>query len=549
MKRNLRDIMHSADEKTVERIADRGNAADSETKDRILSKCLTRMDNDAEQIEIFTAEPVRRAPRFAGALIAAASLFIILGAVGLALKFKSPAPKPVDVSPIIAATGTTESSTGDEYRIVDTTETKAVSIPEASTKSAETAVTTVTTKNELWKSTVPALGDYIYRTTTTAVYPKTTAKTTKNSSKTTAAKTTTKTVTTAKTNEKRMTLAEIEEWEHKNVPSELVRERAIFNGVISADSPRITLAQVKQIIAESSNFSDIRRKIQNIQPYADVVGGSGVTLIEYWVNGSRNDYVLLCPEAEYIHLMNERGKKAEELYTPPRVTTPPVTNKPEYAGAITINDVFELSKKADLQISDFRKYCSSDDHYDEKSMKFHVYDRGDWYLKVESNNSGGIAICSLVDNVGKHSIDIYRNSYDDVLNAVNEWTFTQAITEAPLAGTLTLDDVIRLHNEKGENLNASDLSPYTNKNFSFAYNSVVKYKVIDGENNKVTKDSNVYLTLVLGNGRPLITAMLHNNDLSHTTDMINLVDYGGSEKITQFDAEWSRNCEKPWFIE
>ena len=166
MKRKLRDIMHSADKNTVERIADRGNAADSETASRIFNKCLTRMDNDAEQIEMFTAETVRRAPRFAGAFIAAASIFVVLGAVGLARKIKAPAPKPVDNSPVVAATGTTGSSTGDEYRIVDTTGTMAVNVPEKSTKAAETAVTTVTFKNELWKSTVPAVGGFINTTNT-----------------------------------------------------------------------------------------------------------------------------------------------------------------------------------------------------------------------------------------------------------------------------------------------------------------------------------------------------------------------------------------------
>ena len=548
MKRNLRDIMHSADEKTVERIADRGNTADSETKDRILSKCLTRMDNDAEQIEMFTAEPVRRAPRFAAAFIAAASLFIILGAVGLALKFRSPAPKPVENTPIIAATGTTGSSTGDEYRIVDTTETKAVSIPEDSTKSAETAVTTVTTQNELWKSTVPALGDYIYRTATTAVYPKTTAKTTKNNSKTTTAKTTTKTVTTAKTNEKHMSLAEIEEWEHKNVPSELVRERAILNDVISADSPRITLAQVKQIIAESSNFSDIRRKIQNIQPYADVVGGSGVTLIEYWVNGSRNDYVLLCPEAEYIHLMNERGKKAEELYTPPRVTTPPVTNKPEYAGVITIEEVLELNPKSDLQMSDFRRYCSADDYYDEKSMKFKISDREDWYLKVESNNSGGIAICSIVDNIGQYRMNIRALQYEEIVDTLHGWTYKDAVIISPIAGEISIDDIISIHQEKGEDLDPDDFSDYNDDDFKLNGSHIIKYRVTDGNKYKVSKVNEVYLTLLLGNGRPLISASLHDQNFIYNSQLFNTDEYVGTF-INSIDSALADSKNGAWFLD
>ena len=264
MKRNIKDILHSADSSTVERIADRGKAADSETASRIYDKCLARMDKDSEHTEFFTAEPVRRAPRFAPALIAAASVFIVLGAVGLALKFKAPTPEPVDVSPVIAATGTTGSSTGDEYRVTDTTETRAISISEDGTKGADTSeepVTTFKPASDKAKTTVTASGGFA-TTNTTAKNSKTTAKTTKNSSKTTTAKTTTKTVTTVKTGEKRMTLAEIEEWERKNAPSTLVRERAILNGEINADSPRVTLEQIKQFIAESSNIDEIYRKIQ-----------------------------------------------------------------------------------------------------------------------------------------------------------------------------------------------------------------------------------------------------------------------------------------------
>lgn len=549
MKRKLRDIMHSADKNTVERIADRGNAADSETASRIFNKCLTRMDNDAEHIEMFTAETVRRTPRFAGAFIAAASIFVVLGAVGLARKIKAPSPKPVDTAPVIAATGTTVSATGDEHRIVDTTETRAERVSEQNTKAAETAVTTVTAKNELWKSTVPAVGAFINTTNTTAGAPKSTAKTTKTPSKTTAANT----VTTAKSGEKRMTLAEIEEWERKNVPSTLVRERAILNGKISADSPRVTLAQVKQFISESSSTDEIYKKIQNIQPYPDVEGGSGFTLIEYWVNGNSDNYVLLSPDGKGVQLMDRVSRKVTEvLYTEPRVTTPPVTNKPEYAGEITIDEVLKLAKNSnDIQFSDFRKYCSSPDYYDTSYMKFRISDREDWYLKVSANNGGSGVICGIGDNIGHYRMDILTTPYDEVLKNIHDWTYKDAVITAPIAGKISIDDVIRIHQEKGENLDVDDFADFTDSSFRLNGSHIVKYRVTDGDKYKVSKVNEVYLTLLLGNGRPLLDASLHDQNFIYKSHLINSLDefeYRGTF-INSIDGELEDTKFGAWFLD
>lgn len=553
MKRNIKDILHSADSRTVERIAERGKAADTETANRIYDKCLSRMDSGAEHTEFYTAEPVRRAPRFAPALIAAATLFIILGAVGLALKYKAPTPKPADVAPIIAAAGTTVSSTGDEYRITDTTETRAVSISDTGTKSTDTEapLTTVTTKNDQLRSTEKTGTDtYTEHTTNTAAKNnKTTAKTTKNSSKTT----TTKTVTTAKTNEKRMTLAEIEEWERKNAPSTLVRERAILNGEISADSPRVTLEQIKQFIAESSNTDEIYKKIQNIQPYPDVEGGSGFTLIEYWVYGNSDNYVLLSPDGKGVELMDRVSRKITEvLYTEPRTTTPPVTNKYEYAGEITLDEVLKLAQNSqNIQYSDFRKYCYSADHYDDSDMTFIISDREKWYLVVNANKGGSGVRCGIWDNICNYRMDIRSTSYDDVVDTINGWTYKDAVTISPVAGKISIDYVIRIHNEKGEDLDPSDFAEFTYEDFDLNGSHIIKYRVIDGDKYKVSKVNEVYLTLLLGNGRPLISASLHDQNFIYNSILINIPDSDGyvGTFINSIDGDLADTKFGAWFLD
>lgn len=408
MKRNIKDVFRSSDDMTIERIAERGNAADNETASRIYNKCLTRMDKDSAQTEMYTAEPVRRAPRFAPAFIAAACAIIVIGAVGVAKKFKAPAPKPVDTAPVIAATGTTVSATDDEHRIVDTTETKAVTVSAANTKAAETAITTVTVKNELWKSTVPAVGAFINTTNTTAGAPKTTARTTAKTTKAPSKTTTANTVTTAKPGEKHMTLAEIEEWERKHPSCMMTRERAILKGYISADSPRVTLQQVKQFITESSNFNEIYKKIRNVQPSCDVNGGSGVNLIEYWVGGSRNDIVIVCPEGENIfHITCNDGNIysenaiREELYTENRVTTPPEDEENNtideafrtayieapVAGYVPFDDLLMIVQKKgdDIDLSDFAPYTTDDFKLgSDNIVKYEVVDGNNFKVSKEN---------------------------------------------------------------------------------------------------------------------------------------------------------------------
>ena len=111
MKRNISDIMHNADDETIERIADKKQAADSRTSDRIYRKCISRLGTDAEQVEVFEAETVRRAPRFYPVFAAVFCLIIICGSVAAMLKFKAHAPLPEDNDPQIMATVTTVTET------------------------------------------------------------------------------------------------------------------------------------------------------------------------------------------------------------------------------------------------------------------------------------------------------------------------------------------------------------------------------------------------------------------------------------------------------
>lgn len=541
MKRNISDILHNADDKTVRRIADSYTAADKKTSQRIYRKALSRMDM-ADDDEVRGTDVVHRSPALHRVFLAAACLLVVCGAVLGIMKMKAPDRKPVDDSPVIVATGTTLTSDIIESSSADTTHTVAVVTDEAAVKttdnpdhqpvtSGKTAVSTDNSVNAVHETTRPAAGTTVRRTTDRAT-AKTTAKTAAKTTDRTGTKTTTTaaaTTTQVKPMSKNLTLKDVIELSKKKD----ALTWSDFTGYIYQD------------IGSGLYIWEFR-----------INEGSGYTV---WVGGVPPEkplYIRLFrginkkeyPATEGIDTKNGIDIRYDDVQSFINETQP----EREYEGIIYLDDVLKLAKKGSaLRIGDFREYSNYYNYFDPtRNMKFIVIDRSNWYLTVKkSASSDALAVCTLSDQTGGHSIDMTRNSYEDVLEAVNEWTFKEAILSAPVAGSLTMDDVIRLHNEKGQQLSPEDFAPYTYEDYSFNGDLIIKYRVTDGENWKLPQNEEVYLTLRLGYGRPLISATLHNADLSKCTDMINPLPYSGDGTATQFDLEMTLNSKKPWFCE
>ena len=541
MKRNISDILHNADDKTIRRIADSYTAADKKTSERIYRKALSRMDM-ADDDEVRGTDVVHRSPALHRVFLAAACLMVVCGAVFGIMKIKAPDRKPVDDSPVIVATGTTLTSDIIESSSADTTHTVAVVTDEAAVEttdnsahqpvtSGKTAVSTDNSENAVLETTRPAAGTTVRRTTDRAA-AKTTAKTAaKTTDKTGTITTTTAAATTTqvKPMSKNLTLKDVIELSKKKD----ALTWSDFTGYIYQD------------IGSGLYIWEFR-----------INEGSGYTL---WVGGVPPEkplYIRLLrginkkeyPATEGIDTKNGIDIRYDDVQSFINETQP----EREYEGIIYLDDVLKLAKKGSaLRIGDFREYSNYYNYFDPtRNMKFIVIDRSNWYLTVKkSASSDALAVCTLSDQTGGHSIDMTRNSYEDILEAINEWTFKAAILGAPVAGSLTMDDVIRLHNEKGQQLSPEDFAPYTYEDYSFNGDLIIKFRVTDGEKWKLPKNEEVYLTLRLGYGRPLISATLHNADLSKCTDMVNPLPYSGDGTATQFDLEKTLNSKKPWFCE
>ena len=79
---------------------------------------------------------------------------------------------------------------------------------------------------------------------------------------------------------------------------------------------RMTLAEVKEILAECDDFEEVMDSLEARQT-PDFVGGSGVTLIEYWLDRSGDEKLSIILEqgqVYYDHVDADGSPIAELLY-------------------------------------------------------------------------------------------------------------------------------------------------------------------------------------------------------------------------------------------
>ena len=72
--------------------------------------------------------------------------------------------------------------------------------------------------------------------------------------------------------------------------------------------------EVEEMIHNGMDYSMIESKLAEIHPFADFTGGSGVTIIEYWLDETGNDKILLIREQENIIHVVDSSNDSEDLY-------------------------------------------------------------------------------------------------------------------------------------------------------------------------------------------------------------------------------------------
>ena len=114
------------------------------------------------------------------------------------------------------------------------------------------------------------------------------------------------------TPEQKAALKKLEQKENWLI-GEFRRERAVIRGELAPDAARLTLDEVNAFIETSDSFESVMKKLQEAQTYPDYFGGSGVTLIEYWLDDCGTEKVIIILEQKdlvYIRL-NPDGSQNE----------------------------------------------------------------------------------------------------------------------------------------------------------------------------------------------------------------------------------------------
>lgn len=93
---------------------------------------------------------------------------------------------------------------------------------------------------------------------------------------------------------------------------EFVRAEKEILGEIRKDEARITHEALDSILSDSKNFRDIYTALTSMVKYPDFIGGSGLTLIEYWFDEKGEERIQLILEQEFIYYYH--FKEADMVY-------------------------------------------------------------------------------------------------------------------------------------------------------------------------------------------------------------------------------------------
>ena len=94
---------------------------------------------------------------------------------------------------------------------------------------------------------------------------------------------------------------QIEEFRENKLAWELFpRQEKIILGEIDRHSPRLDLDTVKTVMSDNETYDDVIFEFYKIQKYPDFVGGSGVTLIYYWLDEKGSEQICVIVEQNQI---------------------------------------------------------------------------------------------------------------------------------------------------------------------------------------------------------------------------------------------------------
>lgn len=102
-------------------------------------------------------------------------------------------------------------------------------------------------------------------------------------------------------------LLELQKKGAERIGSYLYQEKVIA-GEADPSMERMDLYEVRQIIADRGSFDDILTSFNDRQMYPDFAGGSGVSIIEYWLDPSGKEKIVIILEQSEIYYENSESE-------------------------------------------------------------------------------------------------------------------------------------------------------------------------------------------------------------------------------------------------
>ncbi len=112
-------------------------------------------------------------------------------------------------------------------------------------------------------------------------------------------------------NDQIVKLEELIELGRQNCGRYVYQEKVVI-GQAEEKEKYITEADAKSIVSESSSYDEIVEKFEKLQKYPDYVGGSGTTLIEYWLDGDASSKIIIIDTQKSIYIVTDENNGVYE---------------------------------------------------------------------------------------------------------------------------------------------------------------------------------------------------------------------------------------------
>lgn len=137
---------------------------------------------------------------------------------------------------------------------------------------------------------------------------------------------------------------------------EFIREEKIILGELPPDTARLCFDDVQEILANNTDFQNIYESLLSIAKYPDFVGGSGVTLVEFWLDDYGTEKILLILEQEDVISVkcNADGNISDwkPLYSEEKAETTATTETTTTTATVTSDALSEEQAKALAELAE-----------------------------------------------------------------------------------------------------------------------------------------------------------------------------------------------------